>query len=169
MRHSSPRRASTATVRRTHGKRDTRARRHHPEHRPHIVERKTAAPASNSYSKALRYLNSLADFERLRIVRYNSQNFDLERMRTLLKRLGNPHDRFKSVHIAGTKGKGSTCAMIAAMLQGCGYKVGLYTSPHLTDVRERIQINGEMIPQAEFGRLARLAEPIIERLKPRPT
>ncbi|HSZ57362.1 MAG TPA: folylpolyglutamate synthase/dihydrofolate synthase family protein [Tepidisphaeraceae bacterium] len=127
------------------------------------------APASNGYSKALRYLSSLSDFERLRIVRYNSQNFDLERMRTLLKRLGNPHDRFKSVHVAGTKGKGSTCAMIAAMLQACGYKVGLYTSPHLTDVRERIQINGEMISQAEFGRLARLAEPIVERMRPRPT
>jgi dihydrofolate synthase/folylpolyglutamate synthase len=156
-------------ARRTPGKRDARVRHHHPEHRPHIVERKAVASASNGYSKALRYLSSLADFERLRIVRYNSTNFDLERMRTLLKRLGNPHDSFKSVHVAGTKGKGSTCAMIAAMLQACGYKVGLYTSPHLTDVRERIQINGEMIPQSEFGRLARLAEPIVERIRPRPT
>jgi dihydrofolate synthase/folylpolyglutamate synthase len=168
MRHTTSRRPTTAPARRTPGKRDARAR-HHPEHRPHIVERKVVAPASNGYSKALRYLSSLSDFERLRIVRYNSQNFDLERMRTLLKRLGNPHDRFKSVHVAGTKGKGSTCAMIAAMLQACGYKVGLYTSPHLTDVRERIQINGEMITQAEFGRLARLAEPIVERMRPHPT
>jgi dihydrofolate synthase/folylpolyglutamate synthase len=90
-------------------------------------------------------------------------------MRTLLKRLGSPQDQFKSVHIAGTKGKGSTCAMIASMLQACGYKVGLYTSPHLTDVRERIQINGEMIPQADFARIVKLVEPIIERMKPRPT
>ena len=90
-------------------------------------------------------------------------------MRTLLRRMGNPQDHFKSVHIAGTKGKGSTCAMIASMLQACGYKVGLYTSPHLTDVRERIQINGDMISQAEFARLVRLAEPIIERMRPRPT
>jgi dihydrofolate synthase/folylpolyglutamate synthase len=102
-------------------------------------------------------------------VRYTSQNFDLERMRTLLKRLGSPQDQFKSVHVAGTKGKGSTCAMIASMLQACGYKVGLYTSPHLTDVRERIQINGEMIPQTDFARIVKLAEPIIERIKPRPT
>ena len=107
----------------------------------------------------MRFLASLNDFERLRIVRYNSQNFDLERMRMLLKRLGNPHDQFKSVHVAGTKGKGSTCAMIASMLQACGYKIALYTSPHLTDVRERIQINGEMISQAEFCRLVKLAEP----------
>jgi len=90
-------------------------------------------------------------------------------MRSLLKKLGNPQDHFKCVHIAGTKGKGSTCAMIASMLQACGYKVGLYTSPHLTDVRERIQINGEMIPQNDFARLVKLAEPIIERSKPRPT
>src|SRR5688500_20193378 len=60
----------------------------------------------NSYAKALRFLSSLSDFERLRIVRYNSQNFDLERMRMLLKKLGNPQDRFRSVHVAGPKGKG---------------------------------------------------------------
>ena len=59
-------------------------------------------------------------------------------MRTLLKKLGNPQDQFRTVHVAGTKGKGSTCAMIASMLQACGYKVGLYTSPHLIDIRERI-------------------------------
>ncbi len=94
----------------------------------------------NSYSKALRFLSSLSDFERLRIVRYNTQNFDLDRMRTLLKKLGNPQDKFRSVHVAGTKGKGSTCAMIASMLEASGYKIGLYTSPHLVDIRERIAI-----------------------------
>src|SRR5688572_11314376 len=102
------------------------------------------------YTRALRYLATLSNYERLRIVRYTSQNFDLDRMRTLLRRLGNPHEKFKSVHVAGTKGKGSTCAMVAAMLQANGYKVGLYTSPHLTDIRERIQIDGHMIGQAEF-------------------
>src|SRR6187401_3490916 len=106
----------------------------------------------STFSRALRYLGSLSDYERLRIVRYTSQNFDLDRMRGLLKRLGNPQDQFKTVHVAGTKGKGSTCAMVAAMLQASGYKVGLYTSPHLVDVRERIAINGEMIPTADFAR-----------------
>jgi dihydrofolate synthase/folylpolyglutamate synthase len=128
-----------------------------------------AGGAINGYAKALRVLSSLTDHERLRIVRYNTDNFDLERMRNLLKKLGNPHEQFKSVHVAGTKGKGSTCAMTAAMLQACGYKVGLYTSPHLVDMRERIQINGEMISQAEFVRLVRLVEPLLARLKPTPT
>src|SRR4051812_10133524 len=125
--------------------------------------------SSGNYGKALRFLATLSDYERLRIVRYNPQNFDLDRMRTLLRKLGNPHDQFKSVHVAGTKGKGSTCAMIAAMVQANGHKVGLYTSPHLTDIRERIQINGEMISQADFARLVRLIEPIVMKSRPTPT
>ena len=102
----------------------------------------------------MRFLATLADYERLRIVRYNSQNFDLDRMRGLLKRLGNPQEDFRSVHIAGTKGKGSTCGHDRRRCSSaCGYKVGLYTSPHLIDIRERVQINGEMILQADFMRL----------------
>ena len=66
-------------------------------------------------------------------------------MRTLLKKLGNPQDQFRSVHIAGTKGKGSTCAMIAAMLRASGYKVGVYASPHLVDIRERMSVDGELM------------------------
>ncbi len=58
--------------------------------------------------------------------------------------LGNPHERFPTIHVAGTNGKGSTCHMLASVLQEAGYKVGLYTSPHLKDFRERIKINGEM-------------------------
>jgi dihydrofolate synthase / folylpolyglutamate synthase len=174
MRHAPTRRGSVAVTRSVTAKRDLRVRRAGTERPSHFVPPKSPAPSNghtggNSYAKSLRYLASLNDFERLRIVRYNSQNFDLDRMRSLLKKIGNPHDAFKSVHIAGTKGKGSTCAMIASMLQACGYKVGLYTSPHLTDVRERIQVNGDMITQSDFARLVKLAEPIIERMKPRPT
>jgi dihydrofolate synthase/folylpolyglutamate synthase len=148
-------------------------------HKPVMVEVKarkglesppaTRVSTSSGYSKALKYLATLNDYERLRIVRYNTDNFNLDRMRTLLKKLGNPQDHFRSVHVAGTKGKGSTCAMIAAMLQATGYKVGLYTSPHLVDIRERIAIDGHMISQAEFARLVRMIEPIVARMRPTPT
>lgn len=121
------------------------------------------------YAKALRFLATLSDYERLRIVRYNAENFDLDRMRGLLRKLGNPQDQFRSVHVAGTKGKGSACAMIAAMLEANGYKVGLYTSPHLCDIRERIMINGEMISHADFARLIKALEPMVLKSKPTPT
>jgi dihydrofolate synthase/folylpolyglutamate synthase len=170
MRHAPIRRGPAVAARKTTTKRNARLRRAGTERASHFVAPKPVPnPTHNSYAKSLRYLASLNDFERLRIVRYTSQNFDLDRMRTLLRKLGNPQDQFKSVHIAGTKGKGSTCAMIASMLQACGYKVGLYTSPHLIDVRERITINGEMIHQSDFARIVKLAEPIVERMKPRPT
>src|SRR5262249_48373564 len=123
--------------------------------RPFANPSRKSGSGVSSYAKALRFLASLSDYEHLRIVRYNSQNFDLDRMRTLLRKLNNPHEKFRSVHVAGTKGKGSTCAMIAAMLQANGYKVGLYSSPHLNDIRERIQIDGQMIPHAEFARLVK--------------
>jgi dihydrofolate synthase/folylpolyglutamate synthase len=145
-------------------------RRIRPQTVPAEPDRPKATLGSGgSFAKALRYLSGLTDHERLRIVRYNTTNFDLGRMRSLLRRLGNPHEQFKSVHIAGTKGKGSTCAMIASMLQACGYKVGLYTSPHLVDIRERIAINGQLIPHSEFGHLTRMIEPMVERVKPTPS
>ena len=135
-----------------------------------IVEAKPKpANGGSGFVKALKFLETLTDYERLRIVRYNSQNFDLDRMRSLLRKLGNPQDHFKSVHIAGTKGKGSTCAMIASMLQANGYKVGVYTSPHLCDIRERIAVNGHTIPHSDFARLIRQVEPIVARAKPTPT
>ena len=126
-------------------------------------------PAGGGMARANKFLATLADFEKLRIVRYNNDNFDLDRMRGLLKKLGNPQDKFRSVHVAGTKGKGSTSTMIAAMLRACGYKVGLYTSPHLIDIRERIVINGDKIPSADFARILREIEPIVQRAKPMPT
>jgi len=139
--------------------------------KPMLVEKvaPVAPSGSSNWARAVRFLNTLADYERLRIVRYNEQNFNLDRMRLLLKKIGNPQDAFRSVHVAGTKGKGSTCAMVAAMVQANGYKVGLYTSPHLIDVRERICINGEMIPHAEFSRLTRLMEPLVAKIKPTPS
>ncbi len=111
------------------------------------VAREGISPASSitNYTTALRWLYDHTDHERLRLVRYNERTFNLGRMKKLLDLMGNPHDQIKCVHIAGTKGKGSTCAMIASMLENCGYTVGLYTSPHLIDLRERITINSHMI------------------------
>jgi dihydrofolate synthase/folylpolyglutamate synthase len=105
----------------------------------------------NGYNAAVRYLMERTDFERMRSVRYNEQTFKLERMQQLLAKLGNPHEQIRTVHVAGTNGKGSTVAMIASMLQACGYTVGVYTSPHLVELRDRIVINGQSIDRAVFA------------------
>src|SRR5262249_14024758 len=146
--------AIAAKPARRHGRAERAGGNHH--HRKPAVHAKVSHHTVSPYTKAVRFLATLSDYERMRIVRYTSQNFDLDRMRTLLRKLGNPHDHFRSVHVAGTKGKGSTCAMIAAMLEGNGYKVGLYPSPPLVDIRERIQINGQMISHENFARLVKM-------------
>ena len=84
------------------------------------------------YAKALDFLLDHTDYERIGVVRYNTTTFNLDRMRICL-RAGNPHQKVKTAHVAGTKGKGSTCHMLATMLQFAGFKTGLYTSPHLMD------------------------------------
>lgn len=98
-------------------------------------------------------------------VGYNTTNFNLSRMSRILHALGNPHKALNCIHIAGTKGKGSTCTMLASMLSAAGFKTGLYTSPHLLDMRERIQIGRDMISEAEFTRLVARIAPIINRMK----
>ena len=103
-----------------------------------------------------RYLKSLQKF---------GVNLGLDRINFLLARLGAPHQKFRSIHIAGTNGKGSTAAMIASILKEAGYKVGLYTSPHLFDFRERIQINGQMISRQDFEQGLKL----VKALKGQPT
>ncbi len=120
--------------------------------------------SARTYGSALKYLFSQTDYEQMRRVRYNSDTFSLARMEGLLKKLGAPHKKIRSVHIAGTKGKGSTATMLAEMLKACGYKVGLYTSPHIVDIRERIAINGENIPRAALMRLIYKCEPHIEKM-----
>jgi dihydrofolate synthase/folylpolyglutamate synthase len=91
------------------------------------------------------------------------QDLKLERMRALLRLLGNPHDRLRIVHITGTKGKGSTAAMIAAILRSAGYRVGLFTSPHLVRVEERIVVDGSPIAPAELAtRMAEVAAAVRE-------
>ncbi len=91
---------------------------------------------------------------------------DLDNSRLLDQHFGFPHRNFYSIHIAGTNGKGSVSNMLAAVLQEAGYKVGLYTSPHLVDFRERIRINGEMIPKKEVVEFVENNMEYFEELKP---
>lgn len=91
--------------------------------------------------------------------------FGLENIRVLLSALDNPHQRFPSIHIAGTNGKGSTAAMIAAICTASGYKTGLYTSPHLISFTERIRINGKEISEEEVARYFQFLKKEIERIK----
>lgn len=91
---------------------------------------------------------------------------DLHNIRLLEAANGNPYTKFKSIHIAGTNGKGSTSHMLAAILQEAGYKTGLYTSPHLHDFRERIRVNGEMIPEDAVISFTQKMQPIINEIEP---
>jgi dihydrofolate synthase/folylpolyglutamate synthase len=105
------------------------------------------------YTKALDRLLSLTDLERLSGFAHHARRYDLRRMEVLLDKLGNPHLKAHTVHVAGTKGKGSTSAMIASVLTAQGYSTGLFTSPHLHTFRERIQLNGKPISKARFSSL----------------
>src|SRR5262245_48191011 len=89
----------------------------------------------------------------------------LERMRALLKLLGDPHDRVRLVHVTGTKGKGSTCAMLAAVVRAAGYRVGLFTSPHLEHVEERVQVDGVPISHAELAARMNEVAPAVRELE----
>ena len=101
------------------------------------------------------------DYEQEKRLRYNVTTFNLARMKKLLDLLGNPHGKIHTVHIAGTKGKGSTATMLAKMLEANGYSVGLYTSPHVVDLHERITVNSEMVSRAEMRELLnRIYKPV---------
>ncbi len=119
----------------------------------------------DAFQKALEYLYSFVDFSLTRAFRYSPEKFDLGRVINLLKDLGDPQEDFAVFHIAGTKGKGSTAAMIAGALQAGGYRTGFYTSPHMEEYTERIQVNGKMIPQDQFVELIEEMKPHIEKVQ----
>ncbi|UCH51088.1 MAG: bifunctional folylpolyglutamate synthase/dihydrofolate synthase [Chloroflexota bacterium] len=117
-----------------------------------------------NYRQAEDYILSFTDYEKIPGIVYTSANYDLRRMEKLLQPLGNPQLGTKTVHIAGTKGKGSTAAMISQTLIAAGYKTGLFTSPHLHTLRERVRINGDMISEADFAALVTQLKPIVEKV-----
>lgn len=123
------------------------------------------ATSIRNYRSALNFLKTKTNYETMVRVGYNSTNFNLSRMLRILSRLGNPHKRFRSIHIAGTKGKGSTAHMLAAILKKGGYRAGLYTSPHFVHLRERISIDGRLVTEAEFTRLMAKIAPVARKLE----
>ena len=111
-------------------------------------------PQLAAFPGAVKWLLDRTDVERMRPTRAVADLLKLERMHKLMALLGDPHKAVRHVHIAGTKGKGSTCEMTASCLEACGYTVGIYTSPHLMDIRERVRINSRQISHADFARVA---------------
>lgn len=117
-----------------------------------------------TYERTLDYLfTKLPMYQRVGAAAYKA---DLNNTIAICKALGNPEKKLKCVHVAGTNGKGSSSHMLAAILQQAGYKTGLYTSPHLVDFRERIKINGKMIPKAEVVKFVEDYKNTFEKIEP---
>ncbi|NIP27186.1 MAG: bifunctional folylpolyglutamate synthase/dihydrofolate synthase, partial [Phycisphaerae bacterium] len=117
--------------------------------------------AFKNYKMAIKYLYEKTNYESEKHLRYDVKTFSLARMEKLISLVGNPHKRIRSVHIDGTKGKGSAATMLAKMLEANGYTVGLYTSPHVVHLHERIMVNSKMISDSEMlGLLNRIYAPV---------
>jgi dihydrofolate synthase / folylpolyglutamate synthase len=117
------------------------------------------------YDDVVRFLNTFTDYERMAST-YSPVEYNLERMRRLLTAIGRPDRAFLSLHIAGTKGKGSTAHLAEAILREAGYRTGLYTSPHLVDMRERIRLDGVPVGESDFTAVMAEMEPELRRLRP---
>jgi dihydrofolate synthase/folylpolyglutamate synthase len=117
-----------------------------------------------TYKDALDYIYSFTDYEKKTAFQYAPEHFDLGRVVRLLALLDNPHQKFQSIHVAGTKGKGSVSAMLASILGAAGYRVGLYTSPHLHTFRERIRLNDEMISEDSVAALMERLQPLVAQV-----
>jgi dihydrofolate synthase / folylpolyglutamate synthase len=113
---------------------------------------------------AMRFLADRIDYERMQSMPCSEEAFKLDRMRELLRWLGDPQRNLRIVHVAGTKGKGSTAAMTAAVLSAAGFRTGLFTSPHLDRIEERIAIDGRPCTSEEFAALIDLVRPAVEAL-----
>jgi dihydrofolate synthase / folylpolyglutamate synthase len=119
----------------------------------------------NAYQEALDYLYSFVDYSLTRNFRYAPEKFDLGRMAAFLALLGDPHKKYPVIHVAGTKGKGSTAALIASSLRAAGYRVGFYTSPHLQEYTERIQVDGREIEPAALAEMVETVKPFVDQIE----
>lgn len=117
-----------------------------------------------AYNLALDYLYSFVDYSLKHASELAKADFNLDRMFALMEMLGNPQGRYPVIHVAGTKGKGSVSALCASALRAAGYKTGLYTSPHLQDYAERIQVDGQPIPHGELAALVEEIKPAVARV-----
>jgi len=124
----------------------------------------TSFAVDEARRRALDFLLTRIDYEKSVAVPYGEQQYKLDRMRDLLERIGRPDRKYPIVHVAGTKGKGSTSAMIAAALEACGYKCGLFTSPHLERVEERFVVAGRPCEAATFAALVERLRPIVNAM-----
>ena len=116
------------------------------------------------YNLALDYLYSFVDYSLKHSSELAKADFNLDRMFALMESLGNPQKKYPIIHVAGTKGKGSTSALCASALMAAGSKVGLYTSPHLEDYAERIQVNGESISHEKMVELVEEIKPAVAKI-----
>ena len=117
-----------------------------------------------TYKEVINYLfSALPMYQRVGAAAYKT---DITNTVELMKALDNPQDYFRTIHVAGTNGKGSVSNFLASILRAAGYKVGLYTSPHLVDFRERIRIDGEMIPESDVVDFVNNNKALLDRIKP---
>ena len=119
----------------------------------------------NTYREALEFLLEFTDYEKVTKYKYDLATFDLGRVEDLMAAVGSPHCAFPSVHVAGTKGKGSTATMTQCILTAAGLKTGLYTSPHLCRLEERMTMDGALMPEAELVDLVSRLVPYTRRAR----
>lgn len=113
-----------------------------------------------NYEESLDYIHS---------VNWTFCNLGLSRIATLCEKLGNPQNELKFIHVAGTNGKGSVCAMLDSILRHAGYRTGLYTSPYITAFNERMRVDGENISNEELAELTTMIRPIADAMEDKPT
>ena len=117
------------------------------------------------YQQALDYIYSFIDYSLTRNLRYSAEKFNLDRMVAFMRLLGNPQNDYKVIHVAGTKGKGSTSAMLNSILTNAGYKTGFYSSPHMLDFNERIRVGDQLVSNRQLVDLVSAVKPYVPQVK----